>query len=36
LPRAGNRYTTRICAYGTAAKFIALDMFRYPEMAGEC
>ena len=36
LPRAKNRYTTRIFAYGTAARLITCDTFRYTQMVGEC
>ena len=34
LPRARNRYTTGISAYGTAAKIIPLDTFRYSDYPG--
>jgi len=34
LPRARNRYTTWISAYGTAAKLIPLDTFRYFDYPG--
>jgi hypothetical protein len=34
LPRARNRYTTWISAYGTEAKLIPLDTFRYFDYPG--